>query len=117
MAMTEGRSVDVTCSNCSMDLTLRYVVVQEEPKVKHPLGCPECQSPTDVLAAVERLEAGVAPRFIYVSALTKRIEIGLGSEMPAHVGGREGPRAISLAETATLQIERPKAAKQAPAKD
>lgn len=75
-------TVEVTCEHCQTALVLRYELRAAPSPGGHPLGCPECQSDTDVIAAWHRLEAEAAPKYPHLTALEEKTEIGIASTMP-----------------------------------
>ena len=76
---------DITCQNCETVLLLRYERLAVESPDKHPVGCPECQSTTSVVAAWNALQQAAAPQFLHLTALKKKTEIGLAAAMPARI--------------------------------
>lgn len=78
--------LDMKCSQCGMELRLRYREVRQPPASQHVMGCPECQSTGNIAQNIEKLEESAAPRHLEILALEKRTEVGVGSATPPHVG-------------------------------
>lgn len=72
----------VICKNCKTSLVLHYELLSEPSADVHPLGCPECQSVTDVVATWHRIENEAAPKYPHLTALKEKTEIGIAARMP-----------------------------------
>ncbi len=77
--MAEILAADVLCSRCDTAWEVHYSYDAAEPSSQNLLGCPECQSVADVPALIRDLEAEAGLRFLNITALVKKTEIGVGA--------------------------------------